>query len=128
MAATLDEPDGLAEWPRDAQALALCGRNGMRELRREIESRAGLDHTNPEPVRRGQFSKDELRAILATLRGVDPGAIPRSATIQQLRDDIDEHAHLETDPGSAPASQFRKDKMAYLAVALRDADAGGDSA
>jgi hypothetical protein len=61
-------PEEYEEWPFEARRFVLAEANDTVALRRKIEEIVGLPHEDVED-NAGQFTKDELAAVLMALGG-----------------------------------------------------------
>lgn len=71
----LTVPDEAEEWPHDARRFVLAEANTTVDLRREIEDIVGLPHHDVSngDGNAGQFTKEQLAAILLALGGPQDG-------------------------------------------------------
>ena len=64
----LTVPDKYSEWPHDARSFVLAEANTASEIRREIDSLAGMSHDSASDTP-GRFTKEELTQIVMALGG-----------------------------------------------------------
>ena len=63
----LTVPNSYEEWPHDARAFVLAEANTAEDLRREIDSLAGMTYDSDDNP--SGFTKDELAQIVMALGG-----------------------------------------------------------
>lgn len=66
-------PDEFDDWPFDARRFVLAEANTAVELRDGINAIVGLSNDDYESDNAGQFTKDELAALLMALGGPTRG-------------------------------------------------------
>ncbi|PHQ39071.1 hypothetical protein DJ69_08105 [Halorubrum persicum] len=62
----LDAPDEYEDWPFEARAFVLAEANTATDLRREIDSLAGLEHDTTMDTHQS-FTNDELAQLVMAL-------------------------------------------------------------
>ncbi|WP_135302619.1 hypothetical protein [Haloarcula amylovorans] len=74
MAATnLEIPNEFEEWPHGARSFTLAEANTAKDLRREINSLAGLSSDDVTHDKAGQFTKEQLATLVMALGGPNGG-------------------------------------------------------
>lgn len=66
---SLTVPDEADEWPHDAKRFVLAEANSAIELREEIDGIVGLDARDYGNGSAGQFTKEQLAAVVLALGG-----------------------------------------------------------